>query len=106
MPTARAAEIILNRRSAQRFDTKFTMSADRFYRLPLMSAAGGKPARTGQEWRGWISAWLREHLVSGYSPGWQQTVPSGEIDAAVAFAEAGTLEPVADLTRFVHHEAT
>ena len=30
---------------------------------------------------------------------------AAEIDAAVAFAEAGTLEPVADLTRFVHSEA-
>jgi TPP-dependent pyruvate/acetoin dehydrogenase alpha subunit len=27
-----------------------------------------------------------------------------EIDAAVAFAEAGTLEPIHDLTRFVHSE--
>jgi pyruvate dehydrogenase E1 component alpha subunit len=31
---------------------------------------------------------------------------TAEIDAAVAFAEAGTLEPVEDLTRFVYHEAT
>jgi pyruvate dehydrogenase E1 component alpha subunit len=30
---------------------------------------------------------------------------AAEIDAAVAFAEAGTLEPVSDLTRFVYHEA-
>jgi pyruvate dehydrogenase E1 component alpha subunit/2-oxoisovalerate dehydrogenase E1 component len=30
---------------------------------------------------------------------------AGEIDAAVAFAEAGTWEPVGDLTRFVHTEA-
>jgi pyruvate dehydrogenase E1 component alpha subunit len=29
---------------------------------------------------------------------------AAEIDAAVAFAEAGTLEPVSDLTRFVYHE--
>ncbi len=28
-----AAEVILNRRSAQRFDSKFTMSADAFYRM-------------------------------------------------------------------------
>jgi pyruvate dehydrogenase E1 component alpha subunit len=28
----------------------------------------------------------------------------GEIDAAVGFAEAGTLEPIRDLTRFVHSE--
>jgi pyruvate dehydrogenase E1 component alpha subunit/2-oxoisovalerate dehydrogenase E1 component len=31
---------------------------------------------------------------------------SREIDEAVAFAEAGTLEPVSDLTRFVHSEVT
>ncbi len=30
---------------------------------------------------------------------------AAEIDAAVEYAEAGTFEPVADLTRFVHHEA-
>ncbi len=36
-------------------------------------------------------AWLREHLVSGYSPAWQQTVPSGEIDAAVATNGDGRL---------------
>jgi SagB-type dehydrogenase family enzyme len=30
---ARAADIILNRRSAQRFDAKYTMSLDQFYRL-------------------------------------------------------------------------
>jgi hypothetical protein len=35
--------------------------------------------------------WLREHLVSGYSPGWQQTVPRGEIDAAVATNGDGRL---------------
>ncbi len=35
--------------------------------------------------------WLREHLVSGYSPSWQQTVPSGEIDAAVATNGDGRL---------------
>jgi TPP-dependent pyruvate/acetoin dehydrogenase alpha subunit len=29
-----------------------------------------------------------------------------EIDEAVAFAEAGTLEPVGDLTRFVYSEVT
>jgi len=35
--------------------------------------------------------WLREHLVSGYSPSWQQTVPSGAIDAAVATNGDGRL---------------
>jgi Pyruvate/2-oxoglutarate dehydrogenase complex, dehydrogenase (E1) component, eukaryotic type, alpha subunit len=31
---------------------------------------------------------------------------TAEIEAAVKFAEAGTLEPVEDLARFVYHEAT
>jgi hypothetical protein len=35
--------------------------------------------------------WLREHLVSGYSPGWQQTVYNGDIDAAVATSGDGRL---------------
>lgn len=35
--------------------------------------------------------WLREHLVSGYSPGWQQTVYSGEVDAAIATNGDGRL---------------
>jgi hypothetical protein len=35
--------------------------------------------------------WLREHLVSGYSPAWQQTLPSREIDAAVATNGDGRL---------------
>jgi hypothetical protein len=31
---------------------------DRYYRLPLMTAAGGKPALTVPEWRTWITDWL------------------------------------------------
>jgi pyruvate dehydrogenase E1 component alpha subunit len=34
-----------------------------------------------------------------------ETDVEAEIDAAVAFAESGTLEPVEDLERFVYHEA-
>jgi pyruvate dehydrogenase E1 component alpha subunit len=34
-----------------------------------------------------------------------ETEVAAEIDAAVAFAEAGRLEPVSELTRFVYHEA-
>ena len=33
----------------------------RYYRLPLMTAAGGKPALTVPEWRERTTAWLREH---------------------------------------------
>ena len=69
MPTARAAEIILNRRSAQRFDTKFTMSADRFYRL-LDSVL----ARPVAPWDVWCFAprlhpILFVHRVEGLAPG-------------------------------------
>jgi hypothetical protein len=35
--------------------------------------------------------WLREHLVSGYSAGWQQSLVSGDIDAAVATSGDGRL---------------
>jgi hypothetical protein len=35
--------------------------------------------------------WLREHLVSGYSPSWQQTVYSSDIDAAVGTSGDGRL---------------
>ena len=35
-----------------------------------------------------------------------ETEVAREVDAAVAFAEAGTLEPVGDLTRFVYSEGT
>ncbi|MEA1949998.1 MAG: DUF6067 family protein, partial [Planctomycetota bacterium] len=35
--------------------------------------------------------WLREHLVSGYSPAWQQTVHGGDIDAAMAINGDGRL---------------
>jgi hypothetical protein len=35
--------------------------AERYYRLPLMTAAGGKPALTVPQWRTWITDWLREH---------------------------------------------
>jgi hypothetical protein len=34
---------------------------DHYYRLPLMTAAGGRPALTVSEWREWITAWLRDH---------------------------------------------
>lgn len=35
----------------------------RLYRLPLMTAAGGPPALTVAEWRGWITGWMRDHGV-------------------------------------------
>jgi hypothetical protein len=35
----------------------------RYYRLPLMTAAGGSPALTVPAWRAWITSWLRDHDV-------------------------------------------
>lgn len=35
--------------------------------------------------------WLREHLVAGYSPAWQQTLFDGEVDAAVAVEGDGRM---------------
>ncbi len=29
------------------------------------------------------SAWLREHLVSNYTPAWHQSLPTGELDSAI-----------------------
>jgi hypothetical protein len=31
-----------------------------YYRLPLMTAAGGQPALKSEAWREWITAWLRD----------------------------------------------
>lgn len=36
---------------------------DRYYRLDLMTAAGGRPALTVPEWRAWITEWLRDRDV-------------------------------------------
>ena len=35
--------------------------------------------------------WLREHLVAGYAPSWQQTLFDGEVDAAVAVEGDGRM---------------
>ena len=37
--------------------------AGRYFRLPLMTAAGGAPALTVDAWRDWITGWAREHGV-------------------------------------------
>jgi hypothetical protein len=37
--------------------------AGRYYRLPLMTAAGGQPALTVAGWRDWITSWLRERAA-------------------------------------------
>jgi len=66
---ARAADIVIGRRSAQRFDTKFSMSADVFYGL-LDSLL----MRPGAPWDTWafqpaIHLVLFVHRVDGVEPG-------------------------------------
>ncbi len=66
---ARAADIILGRRSAQRFDSKFTMSADIFYLL-----LDGLLARPVAPWDVWsfvprLHPILFVHRVEGLEPG-------------------------------------
>jgi hypothetical protein len=55
--------------------------ADRYFRLPLMTAAGGKPALTVPEWQEWITTWLRDHeallLVVDTATGATQVDPWG-----------------------------
>jgi DNA-binding MarR family transcriptional regulator len=34
-----------------------------YFRLPLMTAAGGKPVLTEPEWMRWVTGWLRDHKV-------------------------------------------
>src|SRR5450759_851518 len=58
-----------------------------YYRLPLMTAAGGKPALTVPEWREWITGWLRDHgallLVVDTATGATQVDPWGGAIQAV-----------------------
>jgi SagB-type dehydrogenase family enzyme len=66
---ARAAEIILGRRSAQRFDSKFTMSSDTFYRL-----LDGLLDRPSAPWDIWnfaprVHPVFFVHRVEGLEPG-------------------------------------
>lgn len=54
----------------------------RYYRLPLMTAAGGPPALTVPEWRSWVTRWMREHgvilLVIDTATGATQVDPWGK----------------------------
>ena len=53
-----------------------------------------------------MQAWLIEgHLMSQAELNAMEAEIAAEIEAAVAFAEAGTLEPVAELERFVTMDA-
>jgi hypothetical protein len=59
----------------------------RYYRLPLMRAAGGSPALTVAPWRAWVTAWLREHralvLIIDTATGATQVDPWGQAIQAV-----------------------
>jgi pyruvate dehydrogenase E1 component alpha subunit len=82
----------------------------RTYRFRAHSMFDTQAYRTRGEIEGWkqrdpierLRAWMAEsHLMN---PGESASIDAeikAEIDAAVAFAEAGTLEPVQDLERFV-----
>jgi AAA domain len=37
--------------------------AGRYFRLSLMTAAGGRPALTVPEWRAWVTSWCRDHAA-------------------------------------------
>ncbi len=65
----RAAEIILGRRSAQRFDSKFSMSSDAFYRM-----LDGLLVRPNAPWDTWnfapsVHPLFFVHRVEGLEPG-------------------------------------
>ena len=61
--------------------------AGRYYRLPLMTAAGGAPALMVPEWREYITGWMRDHkvlmLVVDTATGATQVKPWGEEIQAV-----------------------
>ncbi len=68
-PEARAADVILGRRSAQRFDSKFTMSADTFYRM--LDCLLARPIAPWDVW-GFaprLHPILFVHRVDGLAPG-------------------------------------
>ena len=52
--------------------------------------------------RGWLEA---NHMIHPEEEARIEAEVAAEIAAAVAFAEAGTWEPVEDLTRFVYAES-
>lgn len=61
----------------------------RYYRLPLMTAAGGRPALMVPEWRAWVTGWLRDHgallMVVDTATGATQVDPWGrEIQSVYA----------------------
>jgi hypothetical protein len=62
-------------------DLERTALAGCYYRLSLMTAAGGRPALTVPEWREWVTGWLRDHrallLIIDTATGATQVDPWG-----------------------------
>lgn len=75
--------------------------AGRYYRLPLMTAAGGRPALTVPEWRAWITGWLRDRgallLIVDTATGATQVDPWGREIQAVYSALRVMLAEYPDL---------
>jgi hypothetical protein len=59
----------------------------RYFRLPLLTAAGGPPALTVPQWRRWVVGWMREHgvvlLVIDTATGASQVDPWGRAIQAI-----------------------
>lgn len=86
----------------------------RTYRFRAHSMFDAQAYRTRDEVQAWrerdpierLQAWMQaNHLATAQDIQAIQAGVAAEIDAAVAFAEAATLEPVADLERFVLMDA-
>ena len=64
----------------------------RYYRLPLMTAAGGRPALTVPEWRAWVTGWLRDHgalLVTFFkSPSKETMLTMGQLKELAGIVES------------------
>ena len=73
----------------------------RYFRLPLLTAAGGPPALTVPEWRTWIVTWLRERgallLVVDTATGATQVDPWGQAIQRVYADLRAMLEAYSDL---------
>jgi SagB-type dehydrogenase family enzyme len=68
-PAARAAEIILNRRSAQRFDARFTMTAGALHELLGALLPHARPPWTAWPYAPRLHPLLFVHRVEGMTPG-------------------------------------
>jgi hypothetical protein len=75
--------------------------AGRYYRLPIMTAAGGRPALTVPEWRAWVTGWTRDRgallLIVDTATGATQVDPWGREIQAVYSALRVMLAEYPDL---------